>query len=149
MAEPVEVAETQELEAPEVAPEVAPEEAAEKEKKAAKPKAPLPKEAPEEITLQTPDGPVTFTKKRPVGRPKKEPKPKARAKKVVVKAPDEIPPPPEESAPEKENEPPPEPTPLVRMSGREKLDEHMRIMQELRLSAKESQRVKYRAMLRA
>ena len=147
MAEPVEVAETQELEAPEVAPEVAPEK--EKPKKAAKPKAPLPKEAPEEITLQTPDGPVTFTKKRPVGRPKKEPKPKARAKKVVVRAPAEILPSEESAPPEKENEVPPAQPPLVRMSGREKLEEHMRVMQELRCNAKESQRVKYRAMLRA
>ena len=141
MAEPVEV--EQVVEVPEVP----------KEEKAQPKLEELPKEAPEEITLQTPDGPITFAKKKPVGRPKKDqPKkePKARAKKVVVKAPEEIPPPPEESAPpEKENYTPPEPTPLVRMSGREKLDEHMRIMQELRVSAKESQRVKYRAMLRA
>ena len=151
MAEP-EVAEAQELEVPEV-----PTAEKEKPKKAAKVQPELPKEPPDEISLQTADGQtITFTKKRPVGRPKKEaksgkePKAKARPKKVVVKAPDETPPPqPPEKEPEKENEPPPEPLPLVRMSGKEKLEEHMRLMQELRCSAKESQRVKYRAMLRA
>ena len=175
MAEPVEVETQEAVEVPaakveaelpkeaETAPE-APKEAAkapEVPKEAVK--APeVPKEAekapelpgpPEEIILQTPDGPVTFSKKRPVGRPKKAPKeltskaaPRKKAeKKVVVETA-----PPEEVAPqaEKENEPPPAP-PLVRLSGREKLEEHMRIMQQLRCDAKESQRVKYRAMLRA
>ena len=128
----------------------------EKPKKAAKVQPELPKEAPEEITLQTPDGPITFQKKRPVGRPKKEaqaksgkePNAKVWPKKVVVEAPEETqeqPP----VAPEKENEPPPEPPPLARMSGREKFEEHGRYMSQLRCDAKESQRVKYRAMLRA
>ena len=132
-------------------------EVAEEKPQAAKVQPELPKEPPDEISLQTADGQtITFTKKKPVGRPKKEaksgkePKAKARPKKVVVKAPDETPPP-QEEPPEKEaeKEEPPEPLPLVRMSGKEKLEEHMRLMQELRCSAKESQRVKYRAMLRA
>ncbi len=123
----------------------------EEQKEAVKPKfQELPTESPEEITLPRPAGPVTFTKKRPVGRPKKEPKAKAKAKakKVVVKetvpAPEREPPEP----PELPSEPPPL-QPLVRLSGKEKLEEHMKIMQELRVSAKESQRLKYRAMLRA
>jgi hypothetical protein len=71
-------------------------------------------------------------------------KAKAEKKVVVEEAP------PEEVAPEKESEPPPpEPLPRIRLSAREKLEEHMRIMQQLRCDAKESQRVKYRDMLRA
>ena len=141
------------LEAVEVPPAPEPKEAEAELPKEAEKAAELPKEAPEEITLQTPDGPVTFTKKRPVGRPKKEPKSKAAPKKakaekkVVVEEalPEDV-----SHPPEKENEPPPPaPLPRIRLSGREKLEAHMRIVQQLRCDAKESQRLKYRALLRA
>ena len=67
-------------EAVEVPPE--PKEAEAELPREAEKAAELPKEPPEEITLQTPVGPVTFTKKRQVGRPKKEPKSKAAPKKA-------------------------------------------------------------------
>ena len=151
MAEPVEMETQAAPEAMEAPP--APEKAEAELPKEAEKATELPKEAPVEITLQTPDGPVTFTQKRPAGRPKKEPKSKpaprkakAEKKLVVEQAP------PEEVChpPEKENEPPPPaPLPLIRLSGREKLEAHMRIVQQHRCDAKESQRLKYRALLRA
>ena len=126
----------------------APEKAKPKPKKQAK----AGEDPPEEITIQTAHGPVTFAKKRAVGRPKKEAKPRP-PKKVTLDAPPEPPLPepplPEPAEADKENEPPPQQPPLVRMSGRQKLEEHMRLMHNLRGDAKESQRTKYRAMLRA
>ena len=53
---------------------------------------------------------------------------------------------------DKENAPPPPPPeqpPLVRMSAKERLEEHMKTMHMLKGDQKESQRNKYRAMLRA
>ena len=72
MADPVEEV-GQEAEAPEV-PRVE-----EEKPEKAKPKLQeLPKEAPEEITLQTPEGPITFTKKKSLsGGAKKEVQPKS------------------------------------------------------------------------
>ena len=110
---------------------------------------------PEEITLQTAHGPVIFSKKKPVGRPKKEAKAKAKAKeakpmakKVTIEEPPVEPP---AAEVDKENAPPPPPPepPLVRMSAKERLEEHMKTMFMLKGDQKESQRNKYRAMLRA
>ena len=148
MTEPAEMEPVEQLEEKLVEKEEKLEEKPKKQRKEAE-------DPPEEITLQTAHGPVIFSKKKPVGRPKKEAKAKAKAKEAKPMAPKKVTieePPLEPPAAEVDKEnapPPPEQPPLVRMGAKERLEEHMKTMYMLKGDQNESQRNKYRAMLRA